>query len=364
MPASFRYPEGMPSSRNETLTERAPLLLVFGDLAPRVAALVRARPTLVSRLIVAPREAIHAVAAYLCLAANASKPDTEVAEIVDETDPRHLLRAAIPNCPRRLYRALDRAGDRVHPRRYYERLGTVCTGPFADALLDGDLTEGRIGYYEALARMDPAMVALQSGLRENSYVAEGVDCMLALLRAHGVLRDEDIRLPPRAGTPAIARRLRAALARIEAPDPGFAVPPPFRLIRTTEELRRIGKQFGNCVALPQWGAARFHLDLVNGAGVFLISDAPLVLALLSRVADRAWHLEQCVGPKNPSPPPGVRAALIRDLTAAGLRIVSADPQSSLGRLEQEARRTRPAAGNHEVDLDDDDEDDDMDGIAS
>jgi hypothetical protein len=332
---------------------------VFNDLAERVAALIRAQPFLIPRLIVAPRAAIHATAAFLYLAPDAARPDAEVAEIINDTDPRNLLRTAIPNYPRRLYRALDRAGDRVHGKRYYERLGAVCTGPFAEALIAGDLTDSRIGYYEALAKMDPAMVALQNGLRENSYVAEGVDCLLALLRAHGALRDEDIRLPPRAGMPAIARRLRAALARIEAPDPGFAVPPPFRLIRCTDELQRIGKQFGNCVALPQWGAARFHIDLVNGAGVFLVSDAPLVLALLSRVADRVWHLEQCAGPKNASPPPGVRAALIRDLTAAGLRIVSADPQSSLGRLEQEARRGS-AAGNHAADLDDDDEDEDDD----
>jgi hypothetical protein len=358
----------MAADRNELPPERAPLLLLFNDLTPKVAALVRARPTLVHRLIVAPREAVHAIATYLYLAADSSKTDAEVAEIIDETDPRHLLRTAIPNCPRRLYRALDRAGDRVHPRRYYERLATVCTGPFAEALIASDLTDGRIGYYEALAKMDPAMAALQSGLRENSYVADGVDCMLALLRAHGVLRDEDIRLPPRVGTHAIARRLRAALARIEAPDPGFAVPPPFRLIRCTDELQRIGRAFRNCVALPQWGAARFHLDLVSGAGVFLTSNAPLVLALLTRVADRVWHFEQCVGPRNASPPPGVRSALIRDLTAAGLRIVSADPQSALGRLEQEARRGRAAAGNHEADLDDHDDDDgeadDIDGIAA
>jgi hypothetical protein len=335
---------------------------INNDLAERVAALIRAQPFLIPRLIVAPRAALHATAAFLYLAPDAARPNAEVAEIINDTDPRNLLRTAIPNYPRRLYRALDRAGDRVHGKRYYERLGAVCTGPFAEALIAGDLTDSRIGYYEALAKMDPAMAALQSGLRENSYVADGVDCLVALLRAHGALRDEDIRLPPRAGTPAIARRLRAALARIKAPDPGFAVPPSFRLIRCTDELQRIGKQFGNCVALPQWGAARFHLDLVNGTGVFLASDEPPLLVLLTRVADRVWHLEQCAGPKNAPPPPGVRTALIRDLTAAGLRIVTADPQSSLGRLEQEARRSRRAAGNHEADLDD--EDDDMDEIAA
>jgi hypothetical protein len=109
----------MAADRNELPPERAPLLLLFNDLAPRVAVLVRTRPTLVHRLIVAPREAVHAIAAYLYLAADTLKADVEVAEIIDETDPRHLLRAAIPNCPRRLYRALGRAGDRVHPRRYY-----------------------------------------------------------------------------------------------------------------------------------------------------------------------------------------------------------------------------------------------------
>jgi hypothetical protein len=344
--------------------ERAPLLLLFGDLAERVTVLIHAQPLLIPRLIVAPREAVHAIAAYLYLAPDTARPSAEVAAIIYETHPRDLLRAALPGCSRRLYRTLDRAGDRVHPRRYYERLCAVCIGPFADALLDGELTDGRIGYYEALAKMDPAMAALRSGLPENSYIAEGVDCLVALLRSRGALRDEDIRLPPRAGTPAIARRLRAALARIDAPDPEFAVPPPFRLIRTTDELQRVGKAFGNCVALPQWSAAKFHFDLVNGTAVFLASDEPPLLVLLTRVADRVWHLEQCAGPKNAPPPPGVRAALICDLTAAGLRIVSADPQSSLGRLEQEARRSRRAAGNHEADLGDDDEEDDMDEIAA
>src|SRR3954470_10230606 len=116
----------MTNSRNECLTERAPLLLVFSDLAPRVATLIRARPLLIARLIVAPPEAVHAIGAFLHLAPDASKPDAEVAEMINGTDPRTLLRAAISDCPRRLYRALASAGERVLNRRRYERIGAIC----------------------------------------------------------------------------------------------------------------------------------------------------------------------------------------------------------------------------------------------
>src|SRR3954447_2077827 len=134
----------MTDSRNETSTERAPCLLVFGDLAPRVAKLIRARPLLIARLIVAPPEAIHAMGAFLHLAPDASKSDAEVAEMINGTDPRKLLGMALPDCPRRLYRALSTAGDRVLPKRLYSRLGAVCRGPSADALMNGDLNENRI----------------------------------------------------------------------------------------------------------------------------------------------------------------------------------------------------------------------------
>jgi hypothetical protein len=344
--------------------EQAPLLLVFNDLAERVAALIRTQPLLIPRLIVAPRTAVHAIAAFLHLAPDAARSDAEVATIIYETDPRNLLRAALPGCPRRLYRALDRAGDRVHGKQFYEKLGAVCGGPFADALLDGDLTDGRISYFVGLARMDPMVAMLRGALPEHTYLAEGLDCLAALLRAHGALHDSDFRLPPRAGMPAVARRLRTALARIEAPDPGFLPPPPFRIVRTTDELQKIGKRFENCVALPNWNAPQHHVSLIDGTTVFLTSDDPPLLASLQRVARNLYRLEQCVGRKNTSPPPGMRSTLIRGLTTAGLKVVAADAASALGRIEQEARRSRRAADNHEADLDDDDEDDDMDGIAA
>jgi hypothetical protein len=349
----------MAADRNESTKERAPLLLVFGDLAPRVAALVRARPLLIARLIVAPREAVHSIGAFLHLAPDAARSDAEVATIINDTDPRDLLNVALPGCPARLYRALDRAGDRVQARRFYERLGVICRGPFADLLLaDGLIDDASIAHYETLSKLDPAVGALPTVFKANTYLAQSVDSLIALLRAHGALRDGDLRLPAHAGLPAVVRRLRAANGRIEAPDPGFIPPQPFRIIRTTDELQRIGKALGNCVALPQWGAVRYHLNLIDGTAVFLVSDDPPLLALLHRVADRVFYLEQCAGPKNASPPAGVRSALIRDLTAAGLRLVLQDPQSSLGRLEQEAGRGRRGGDDIEVDLGDDDDDHD------
>jgi hypothetical protein len=75
-----------------------------------------------ARLAFAPASAVHSVGAWLYLASEKDQPDAQVAAILDETDPRNLLRAAIPAAQARLYRALGRAGDRVRDRRFYERL--------------------------------------------------------------------------------------------------------------------------------------------------------------------------------------------------------------------------------------------------
>ena len=341
----------MTADRTEAPKERAPLLLVFGDLAPRVAALVRARPSLVARLVVAPREHIHSIGAFLHLAPAAASPDAEVASAIEATDPRVLLRAALPGCPPTLYRALDRAGDRVRERRFYERLGAVAAGPLGPALLGsgGPLDDARLGLFEAALAMDPLVATLGAALPESTYQFEAADALVAFLRAHGALDDGDLRLPPKAGLAAVSRRLQRALARIPAPDPGFAAPPPFRLVSSTAELQRIGRQFGNCVALPDWNAPQHWVRLLDGTGVFLAADAPPLLALLRRAAPGVWVLDQIAGPKNEAPPKGARTALLRGLAAAGARVVATDPQSALSRLDAEARRGRDDAANEEGD---------------
>jgi hypothetical protein len=345
----------MTAHRSETQRERAPLLRVFGDdLAGRVAALVRARPILIARLIVAPREAVHSIGAFLYLAPDAARPDAEVATIINDSDPRDLLRTALPGCPSRLYRALDRAGDHVRDRRFYERLGDIAGSPLGTALFDSELLDdARLSYFETLRAMDPIVASLRGAVPESNYHIEAVDSLIAFLRAHDALTDDDLRLPPRAGLAALVRRLQRALGRIPAPDPGFLSPPPYRQIRSTTELQRIGRTYGNCLSLSQWHGAQHWFHLLRGTAVYLISDEPPLLVALRRVGGGIWLLDQQFGPRNAAPPRGARSALLRDLAAAGLRVVATDPQDALGRLDSEARRKRDAADDDAADEEDD-----------
>jgi hypothetical protein len=318
---------------------------------------VRARPILIARLIVAPREAVHAIGAFLHLVPDAARPDDEVATIINDADPRELLRAALPGCPATLYRALDRAGDRVLSRQFYQRLGELARGPFGDVLLRADrrLDASRLDYYEALRRMDPAICVLREVLPESTYDVEGVDALVAYARARGVLRNDDLRLPPKAGLRTIVRRLQTALARLPAPDPGFAPPAGFRFLRSTTELQAVGRAFGNCVALPTYQAGQHHMHLIDGTSVYLASEAPQLLVALRRVHANVWYLEQMTGPRNASPPSGARESLVQNLMEMGLRITATDPASALSRLSGHTRRV-PRFIDPEAADDDTDED--------
>ena len=176
------------SAQTTTIRERAPLLLVFGSLADRVAEILRARPSLTARIAFAPPEAIHAIAAFLYLAPEATGSDAEVGNLIEQSDPRELLRKAIPDCPARLYRALDRAGSPVRSRSYYVRLDAVCRGPFGSAFIDGDLNDTRLEFYHALDTMDPLVVNLHAALPETRNLANAVDTLVALIRSYGGTR--------------------------------------------------------------------------------------------------------------------------------------------------------------------------------
>jgi hypothetical protein len=315
--------------------ERAPVLRLFGDHATRMATLLRIRPSLLVRIAYAPRRAIHSIGAFLFLAADAGRPDAEVAEILDVHDPRDLLLAAIPCAPPRLYRALDRAGDQVRGRSFYERLAILCAGPLADVLLSaGPLDDARLDRAETLLGMDPIVLTFGGIHARPMYQIEAIDVLVRFLRAHGAFHENDLHVPRYAGMNAILRRVQKAFDRVRAPSPPFAMPDPFRVIRTVGELRAAGVILKNCVRSMHEGGNDHWFRLAEGSTVYITCDAPSLLAAVICVGPDLWLLDGLYGPENTDVGADVAALLTDALQIAGVRLVRKKPARAMWMLSR------------------------------
>jgi hypothetical protein len=303
---------------------------------------VRLRPPLLTRLGFAPASAIHAVGAWLHLAPEADLPDPKVAAILDETHPRSLLRAAIPEAPARLYRALGRAGDRVRNRSFYQRLATVCTGPAADVLWgDTAINPELLAFAEKLLTLDPAVLKLRHLLSRSIDSAERLQATVLFLRAHRVLADNDLELPPQARLPALAKRLQSVLDRIAAPDPRFDLKPPLRIVRSVGELRETGKELENCLSDFAGYGAEYPVKLASGELVFVTCVEPQLAATLVRTAPGLYQLGSMSGPQNGMVPKEASDAFHQHLRESGVTLLASPVSWSLGwmlRPERPGRR--------------------------
>jgi hypothetical protein len=337
------------SAQTITIRERAPLLLVFGSLADRVAEILRSRPSLTARIAFAPPEAIHAIAAFLYLAPEAAASDAEVCNLIEQSDPRELLRKAIPDCPVRLYRALNGAGSPVRGRSYYVRLDAVCRGPFGSAFLDGDLNVTRLDFYEALATMDPVVVNLRAALPETRHLANAIDTLVALIRSYGAIDACDLNLPKNARTGAVLRRLLRGLYAVRAPQPPFTVPATLRLVETIGELREIGRRFENCLTQTARFGTNYWFDLANGSVVYLTTEEPPLLIALRKVGPDLWHIEQLAGPKDTTPSAASRCSMVQKLKDAGIKLVALNPGHALSNLGHATRQLKIGANIDDLD---------------
>ena len=312
-------------------TERAPAILIFGPLADRVAGLLRSRPSLTARITFAPREAIHAIAAFLYLAPEAADTVAEVANLVDTSDPRGLLAKAIPDCPARLYRALDTAGNKVQPHSFYQRLSSACRGPFGTELLNGKLSDERLGFYEAIQTMDPLVANLRTAMPETKHVAEAVSTLITMICSYGALGECDMTLPKNARTNAVLRRLMRGVDAIRAPAPPFTPPSSLRFVGSVGELRQIARKFGNCLTRLDHYAMKLWFGLADGSMVFLVHDELCFLVALRQVGRNVWHIEEVNGVIAGK---AVEAAL----KEAGVNLVTMDPLQALWKLQEIAKR--------------------------
>jgi hypothetical protein len=313
-------------------TESAPLLLVFGVHASLMGRLLRVHPTLLQRITYAPRRAIHAIGAYLHLVSLTSRSDQDLACTLDETHPRDLLRTAIPDAPPRLYRALERAGDRVKGRRFYERLSALCRTPLANQLLDGDLHEMRLSRAEMVLTLDPSLARIPNILRISQHNVEALSVLIGFLRAQGTFRQSDLQLPPEAGISGIVGRLLRSLDNVAAPSVAFDVLPPFHLIRSVGELRRTGSELKNCIGQMERFSTPHWMSLASGDALYVTRSEPPLLACVRRCGDDLWYLSEVAGLDNGKIDEDARLALVSALRASGISLLPDDPARALSIL--------------------------------
>jgi len=339
-------------------SECAPVLRVFGDHAVRIAALARVRPSLLHRLTFSPCRAIHSVGAYLHLSAATDLPDTAVAELLDERDPRSLLQAVFPNAPPHLYRALDRAGDHVRERHFYERLGVLCDTPLSGVLLSaGNLDDARLDWAEAVLSMDPFILTLPVMMSRSVHEIEAVDTMIAFLRAYGAFMADELRLPDRCGMKALYARIQHALDQVMAPPPPFALPAPYRIIDSIGELRATGRALKNCVESFRPFATSHWFRVASGSTVYVTCETPPMLASVRRVAPGLWTVDEICGEANVAIDSATQAQFVDALAVAGVRLVKQYPSHALAVIYRAAKKQREGG------VDDDDGDEGLEDLA-
>lgn len=320
----------MGSPADNKIPDASPALRAYGSHAPRIARLLRHFPPLGASLLCAPRRAVHAVGAYLHVC-DFPDDDAVVRELAN-TSPRFLLRAALPKAPLTLYRALDRCGDIVQSRAFYERLAEAASGPFARVLLAASkpLDETFLRYTEWLSRADEIVRHLPARLLSDMSATEAVVSLIALLRGHGgdvesALAD----LPSDSGSASVRRRLFKLLSSLTAPPAALPLPDGVTQVRSVGELREIGARLQLCVQKATFGGADYWMQMVDGRSLFVMLEEPTALAELRRVAPGVWLLVDVREDKNRVAPQSRRRTLCANLTAAGWKLVPVRPEHAL-----------------------------------
>ena len=331
--------------------ERSPLLQVFGGLAPLVAVLIRTRPALAGRLVFAPPEAVHALAAFLHHGVPDTLSDAELAELVDTKHPRELLLKTFPDVPRSFYRALRASGGPACESAIYLRAACLAVSPLAEPFLGGDpLAASRLSHFETLLNADPLIQGMHHALPVDPSIVDAVSNVFRLLRAHNAL-PEDIDIATSAGPRAALRCVLRLIDGLKAPALPFALPSPYMQIGTVGELRRTGRAYKNCVR-DRWHGPRFWLDAASGADAFILCNQPGFLARLNRVGGDHYTICEIAGPANASIAETVRRSFVDALRQAGAKIFNDDPARSLSRLLDRLGHVRSGAG-AELDFGDD-----------
>lgn len=310
--------------------EFAPMLTrVWGHLAPVIAKLIVERPVLASRLALAPKRVIHAVAVYVGWADEKGLSIPEIAADIDQYDIRTLLPNAVPGLHPRFYTLLGRVSGQVLRRDIYLRLNTALNGPASALLLSTSrIHPANLDMLEQVGA-DRVLLAARKAVGHDTSRGRALRDALAYLRALGVA-DQIEALPPGSGWRAIQRRIEKDLGRVPIPPPNFKGPAGWRPLGNVAEVTEVGRRFENCLARWTSYSAAHFMRVMLGDVVLLVTEAPTpMVAEVERIGAQVWRLGTVVGRNNKSADTEVQEALFNALSAsmkaAGHKLLNGNP---------------------------------------
>ena len=326
--------------------ERAPLLAFWGEhLAPIVAGMVTARPSWGARLLLAPREAQHAIAAYLRqrMVAGAGEADAHaLAATVDGRHVRDLLREAVPETHPRLYTLLERCGPVALDLATYHAINRCLHGPLGGALLKRHLVVPSTVALVQRVMADPVLAACAETIIADEKPLANFEASLALLRAYGLAHDIKA-LQSGSGWRAAAARVANDLGRAQCPVAPFAVPSGWHQPRHWAEVKTIGRLAENCLGSPL-ACVGYVGPWISGRLVILCAEDGTGLATVNAAGGGMWWLSEInLGPSVDwgeafCREEALRNSLVQAVAASGGSLLDADPWSGLGMFLAEAKR--------------------------
>lgn len=310
--------------------EFAPMLArVWGPLASTIAKLIVERPSLGSRLALAPRRVIHAVAVYVGWAEEIRLPIAEINANVDQHDIRTLLPDAVPNLHPRFFGILGRISGQVLRRPLYLRLNAALNGPASALLLSTQtIHPANLDMLEQVGA-DSVLLAAWQAVENDHGRGRALRNALAYLRALGIANEIEV-LPPGSGWASIQKRIERDLGRLPTPPLPFDPPAGWYHVADVAAVTEIGRRFANCLSRWTSFSASHYMRIMLGEVALLITDTPTpVLAEVERIGPSVWRVGSVVGHSNKPADPDVQEAVFEALSAsmraAGHTLLNGNP---------------------------------------
>jgi hypothetical protein len=240
-----------------------------------------------------------------------------LARIIHENDHSVLVRRARPDAPPSLFPALDRCGETVRSRQFYDDLVLTMRDPVTAPFFTGtnEIDIEFLGMVDRAKMLDPMFIDAIASDRIPLGIADALNTLLRFMRQTRsstvdiVFKDAIARWRPEK----IDSHLESLLLWMPPPPVPWEGDDKLKPIPTPAALARAGRKFANCL--------RKHiLDLVCGEMFFYEWEDPEEPAIigLRHQPPLGWTIVNAHGPKNRALSAETRRAIILRLAGAGI----------------------------------------------